>query len=261
MSVIPELRSGAIQLAERLARLAGPGFSRDPVDYRPTAVKLSGPEFNPMDRAYRPDIDPAGFLIGKQAIAPEGVSVIVVGTLSGCQERDRVNVGGKETTRLHAIWKRQPQDTTPIKGKGGGLRTGRGGWITGKFDEIFLLAPGPCVLTLFDMHSVVAELNQRAGDLGVDAMFRVRWGLSKRAVPDGDYTRYEPHFEPLGVAGEPNGPTEAEIVKAKRLSATVGQISYANPDIQVRLVVGGSPQAEPPPVDPEDPGWTPDDTY
>ena len=63
-----------------------------------------------------------------------------------------------------------------------------------------LTAYGPAVLTLFDQHDIVAELNRAAQSLDVGAMYEAAWTLTKTEVPDGDYTRYEPHFELLGVS-------------------------------------------------------------
>jgi hypothetical protein len=97
--------SGASQLATRLAAVAKPGFSTDPSDYMPTRVMLSGAAFNETSKFYRPDLDRLDFLIGDTAIKTEGVPVIILGTLSGCEERDRVTVDGKQATRRFALWK------------------------------------------------------------------------------------------------------------------------------------------------------------
>lgn len=238
------LLSATSQLAALLAQRSGEGFSKDPADYQLPWVRFSGPEYNDADPKYRPDLDPLGFLIGKEIVGPEGVTAIVLGCVSGCQERDRVVVEGEKTTRLHAFWKAQPEITV-VRGKGGGLKTDRGGWITGKHDEVFLLIDGaPYVITLYDAHHIVTDLNRRAQSLGVNAMYEINWHLTKATVADGQYTRSEPRFEPLAIAGEPGGPTEAEIARARKLSALVAQLSYANP----------------PETDPQDPGATPDDS-
>ena len=130
------------------------------------------------------------------------------------EEKDRIIVDGREEKRRFAVWKTQPE-VTAIKGKGGGLRTARGGWITSKHDEIFLLTPqGLGVLTLYDAHGVVAKLNQLAQSLDVGAMREARWLLTKR-TPDGPYPHPEPHFELLGVAGEANGPATESSRKRK----------------------------------------------
>jgi hypothetical protein len=246
MSFISDNLTGASQLAVMLAERSGPGFSKDPGDYRPAKVKLSGAVFNRADPAYRSDLPADGLLIGNVAITPEGVPIIFLGSLSGWQEKDRVVIDGRETTRLFAIWRHQPE-VEYLKGRGGGKKTDRGGWITGKYDEIFLLTPyGLAVLTLFDMHHVVAELNQRAASHGVGAMYEIKWQLTKKAAPDGDYTKYEPSFEPLSVAGEPNGPSDAQIAQAKKLTPLISHLSYQNPDIPLRLVVNSAPVGEPP---------------
>ena len=260
MAFTPDKLSGASQLAAMRALQAGPGFSRDEADYRPLALRLAGPEFNQFDPKYRVDLPPDGFLIGNVAIAPEGVPVIVVGSVSGVEERDRVTIDGRETTRRHALWKAQPE-ATPIKGKGGGLRTERGGWISGKFDEIFLLTPhGLAVLSLYDMHHIVADNNQRALSLGAAAMYEVKWTLTKAKVPDGDYTKYEPHFTPLGLAGSAEGPTETEIAQARRLNVMAQRISYPHPDAPLKLVVGG-PSLEAPDFGPPAPPPASEDDY
>ena len=194
-----------------------------------------------------------GYLVGDQPVGPEGVHVIVLGMLSGCQERDRVTIEGRDTTRLFSVWKRQPEITV-VRGRGGGLRTDRGGWISAKFDEIFLLVGRKlCVLPIYDMHHVVADLNAMASGFGAGAMYEIAWQLTKRAIPDGDYTKFEPHFEPLE-----EGPSEAEISQAKKLTAMVSQLSYANPDIPLRLVVRG-PITGGPPAPPAPPPSGPDD--
>jgi hypothetical protein len=46
MSYAPDLLSGASQIAALMAQQSGPGFSKDPGDYQPAKVKLSGAEFN-----------------------------------------------------------------------------------------------------------------------------------------------------------------------------------------------------------------------
>jgi hypothetical protein len=167
--------------------------------------------------------------------------------MSGVEEKDRVVIEGKETTRRYAIWKRQPEDTKPVRGKGGGLRTDRNGWISGRFDEVFMLdADGAlCVLTLFDTHHVVSNLTKRVSQLPIDHVCEAKWRLSKALVPDGDYTRSEPHFELLD-----GGPDAAEFAQAKRLTSMIARISYANPDIPLRLVVGGPVIGEAPPPPP-----------
>ena len=234
---------------------AGDGFSQDEADYRPLWLKLSGPEFNPDSPKYRVDLPPNGILLGNVAIAPEGLPVIWLGSVSGFEEKDRVIENGRETTRRHALWKVQPE-VTPVKGKGGGLRTERGGWISGRFDEIFLLTPhGLAVLSLFDRHHIVSGINQRATSLGASAMFEIKWQLTKAEVPDGDgYKHLEPVFAPLGIAGTAEGPTAAEIAQAKKLAAMIRQIAYPHPDVPLRLVVGGAPLEEPPQNHPDDPG-------
>jgi len=101
--------SGADQVAALLAQQSGLGSSKDPADYRPAKVKFAGPEFNDKDPKYRSDLDPDGFLIGGRPIGPEGVSVIILGSLSGYEEKDRVTINGKEEKRRFAIWKNQPE--------------------------------------------------------------------------------------------------------------------------------------------------------
>jgi hypothetical protein len=130
-------QTGANQLATLIAmQKKGLGFSPDPADYQPTWIKLSGREFNDADPHYRPELDPdADFLVGDVAVGAEGVSVIILGMLSGHEEKNRVIIDGREEKRHFAFWERQPK-VTPVKGKGGGLKTARGGWLTGQFDEI-----------------------------------------------------------------------------------------------------------------------------
>lgn len=251
----PTSLTATSQLAAMRAQQSGPGFSKDPADYRPLWVKLSGAEFNNVDPKYRPDLDPDGFLLGDNAISPKGARVIILGSVSGCQERDRVTVNGRETTRLHALWRYQPE-VTPVKGRGGGLKTDRGGWLAGKYDELFMLtAYGAAVLTLYDQHDTVAELNRSAQSLGVGAMYEAAWTLTKASVADGDYTRYEPHFELLGVKGEADGPTKGETAQAERLSAMIAKITYPIPGVPLRPVatgaIGEPPEDRAPPIQSE----------
>ena len=195
-----------------------------------------------------PDLDPAvNFLIGETA--HEAENVLVLGSLSGVQENDRSIENGQ---KLFKIWKTQPE-VTPVRGKGGGLKTDRGGWLGDKIDEIFLLTSyGLTVLTLYDQHHVVAAINRRAQSLGVDAMYEIKWRLTKKKATfaDGEYPKYEPDFEVLGVKDQPTGPTDAEIAQAKKLHAMVAQLSYPYPDVPLRLVVGGPPTEGPPPPPP-----------
>jgi hypothetical protein len=258
MANTSDLLTGASQLAALQAQRAGEGFSKDPGDYKLPWVKLSPPELNSADPKYKPELDPKGFSIGDEYIAPGGAPVIILGMLSGHEEKDRVRVDGREEKRRFKIWKYQPEITV-VRGKGGGLRTERGGWITSKFDEIFLLtAYGLAVATLYDMHDVVAKLNQLAQSLGAAAMYEIRWQLTKESfVDDGGYTHVKPHFELLGVAGEPNGPSDRELAQAKKLSALVAQISYPVPGAPLKLVVNGEPMDEPPAPHPDDPGAEP----
>jgi hypothetical protein len=252
------LLTGASQLAQLLALRARPGFSTDPSDYLPQRVRLICDELNPMAPGYRPELDPKGFLIEKNGVGAAGKPVIILGKLSGHEEVDRVLVDGKDTTRRYMIWERQPE-VTPVKGKGGGLRTARNGWIKRRYDEVFLLIDNRlCVLPLYDAHHVVAELNQRAEPLAIAAFYEARWQLTKVEKPDGDYTRTEPNFELLGIVGQPNGPSEAEIAHAKKLSGLISQLSYANPDIPLRLVVN-SPDIGSPPEPTAPPVQSPDD--
>jgi hypothetical protein len=237
--------SGDRQTGAKLATLIaqqkkGLGFSPDPADYQPTWIKLSGREFNDADPHYRPELDPdADFLVADVAVGAEGVSVIILGMLSGNEEKDRVIVDGREEKRHFAFWQRQPK-VTPVRGKGGGLKTARGGWLTGQFDEIFILVNRElCALTLYDMHHVVAKLNRQASALDVGAMVEAKWRLTKKKVPDGPYTRYEPHFEPLGLAGEADGPSEAELAQAKKLAVLIARLSHPLPDVPLKLVAGG----------------------
>jgi hypothetical protein len=254
----PDEHSGASQLAGLLAQKSGPGFSKDPADYKIPRIKFTGAEFNPLDPKYRPDLGPGDFLIGDQPVDADGLPVIVLGSLSGHEEKDRLVVNGKEEKRRFAIWKNQPE-VTPVKGKGGGLKTGRGGWITGRFDEVFLLTEsGLAVLTLYDAHHVILEINRQATLLGADAMYKIKWLLTKQLVPDGEYTKAAPRLEPLGVAGASDGPSEAEIAQAKNLCGLVSQLGYRAPDVPLRLVVGG-PLAPPPPDGEEDYGAKRDD--
>jgi hypothetical protein len=247
---IADLLTGASQLAAILAAQSGPGFSKNADDHQPAKVRMSGPEFNDADPKYRPDLPPGGFLLGEVAIAPEGLPVIVLGMLSGCMEQDRVAAEGRNSARdyalrLYKIWERQPE-VKYITGKGGGKQTARGGWITSWYDEIFLLTPyGLAVLPLYDMHHVVVTLNRRAESLGASAMYDIKWRLTNNEVPDGDYTRHQPHFEPLDV--EPSG---AEVVQAEKLCALVSRLSYAIPDASLRLVVGGDIGSPPEPTAP-----------
>ncbi len=247
------LLTGASQLAERLACLARPGFSTDPGDYMPRRVRFSGEAFDPMAPGFRPEIDAGGFLVEGDASTAAGLPCVILGTLSGVEEVDRVTVDGKQTTQRHMIWSKQPQGTTPIKGRGGGLQTDRGGWIKGRFDEIFLLINNTlCCITLWDAHPIVTEINRLAAPLPIGAMYQAKWQLAKVERPDGEdqagnkYFRREPHFELLGVAGEPNGPSEAELAHAKKLSVLIGQLAHPLPDIPLRLVVNGVPMGEPP---------------
>jgi hypothetical protein len=142
------------------------------------------------------------------------------------------------------VWKVQPE-VTVVRGKGGGLKTDRGGWISGRFDEVFLLdADGAlCVLTLFDTHHVVADLTKKVAQLPIDHVCEAKWRLTKALVPDGDYTRSEPRFELLN--GEPNA---AEFTQAKKLAAMIARLSYAVPGVPLRLVVNSGLPA-PPPLD------------
>jgi hypothetical protein len=244
--------TGASQLAEQLARLARPGFNQDPIDYLPRHIRFSGDAYNPMAPGYRPEIDPKGFLVENDATAAAGLPCIILGTLSGVEEIDRVTVDGKSTMQRYMIWKKQP-DVGPIKGKGGGLKTARGGWVKNRFDEIFLLINNKlCCITLYDAHHVVTDIQQQAEPLPVKAMHEARWQLTKVEIPDGEddqgnsYFKREPHFELLGLAGEPNGPSEAELAHAKKLTALVGGLNYPHPDVPLRLVVNGVPMGEPP---------------
>ena len=103
-----EFLSGANQLAALLAqRNQMKGLSGDPADYHPLRVKFSGAEFNSLDPKYRSDLVELGFLIGGRAIGAEGVQVIILGMMSGVEEKDRVTVDGKD--RRFAIWKTQPE--------------------------------------------------------------------------------------------------------------------------------------------------------
>lgn len=243
--------TGTFQLAEQLARLARPGFSTDPSDYLPRRVRFSGEAYDPMAPGFRPEIDPEGFLIENVATTAAGLPCVVLGTLSGYEEVSRVTVDGKPTTQRLAIWNKQPE-TTPVKGKGGGLQT-KNGWYKGRYDEIFLLINNRlCCITLWDAHHIVTALQQAASPLPIGAMHEARWKLTKVERPDGQdqagnqYFRREPHFELLGVVGEPNGPSEPEITHAKKLSPLIKQLNYPHPDIPLRLVVNGSPIGTPP---------------
>lgn len=245
--------TGAAQLAELIARQSRPGFSKDAADYRPQRVRFSGDAYNPMSPTHRPEIDPNGFLVEDTATTAAGLPCIILGTLSGCEEVDRVTVDGKPAKQRFMIWSKQPQGTTPVKGKGGGIKTGRGGWINGRFDEVFLLINNRLgCITLWDAHHVVADIQQQAEPLSIKAMCEARWQLTKVEVFDSkdeagnDYFRREPHFELLGLAGQPSGPSEAELANAKRLSVLIGQLNYPHPDIPLKLVVGGNNFGSPP---------------
>jgi hypothetical protein len=251
---------GASQLAMLRAQRAIPGASQDPADYLLPWVKLSGSEFNPADPKYRPELNPdTDFLIGEKPIGVEGVSVIVLGMLSGWEEKERIVIDGHETRRHFAFWRTKP-DVTPVKGKGGGLKTDRGGWLTGRFDEIFLLIGRELyVLTLWDMHHIITGLTKQLEMLDIDAMYKVKWRLTKKRIPEGEYTKYEPRFEPISVAGEADGPSEAEIALASKLTGIIRQLSYANPNVPLKLVVGGEPWEDTRETDPNDTGPEPPD--
>jgi hypothetical protein len=262
--------TGSEQFAEAVARIARPGFSTDPGDYRPRRVRFSGEAYDPMAPSFRPEIDPAGFLIEGDATTAAGMPCVILGTLSGVEEVDRVTVDGKPTRQRFMIWSKQPQGTTPVKGKGGGIQTDRGGWINGRFDEVFCLIGNKvsCV-TLWDAHHIVTEINQLAAPLPIGAMHEARWQLTKVERPDGEdqagnkYFRREPHFELLGIVGQPNGPSEAEIANAKRLAPLIKQLSYPHPDVPLRLVVNGDASYSGPPLDgpPEPPPLQSPDEY
>ena len=259
----PRPQTGSGQIAELQARLSRPGFSKDPSDYMPRRVRLSSEAYDPMAPGFRPEADPAGFLLENDPTTAAGLPCVIIGTLSGVEEVDRVTVDGKPTTQRFMIWKKQP-DVEPIKGKGGGLKTARGGWIKGRYDEIFLLiANRLCCITLWNAHGVITALQQQAMPLPIGALFEARWQLTKVERPDGEdqagnqYFRREPHFELLGIAGQPGGPSEAELAHAKKLSPLISQLSHPHPDVPLRLVVNGPVLDEPPPSDPDDPGPTP----
>jgi hypothetical protein len=240
-------RSAASQLADTLAMQSGPGFSKDPSDYVLPWVKLSGGEFNEADPKYMPEISPGGFLLGNNLISPKGLSVIVLGMTSGFEEIDRVMVKGEEKRRRYAIWRSKP-DVEPVKGKGGGLRTDRGGWLKGRVDEVFMLTPyGAAVMTLFDQHNVVADLNQAAQSIGVDAMYKIKWTMTKELIADGSgYEHAVPHFDLLGADGDDNGPTKSELTRAAKLSSMIARISYPIPGVPLKLVANSGPLGEPP---------------
>ena len=245
-------QTGSAQLAELLARQSRPGFSKDAADYRPLRVRFSGDAYNPMSPTYRPEIDPNGFLVEDTATTAAGLPCVILGTLSGVEEIDRVTVDGKPAKQRFMIWSKQPEITVH-KGKGGGLKTARGGWINGRFDEVFLLTNNrlSCI-TLWDAHHVIADIQQQAEPLSIKAMCEARWQLTKVEVFDSkdeagnDYFRREPHFELLGLVGQPSGPTEAELANAKRLSVLIGQLNYPHPDVPLKLVVGGNNMGLPP---------------
>ena len=246
--------TGAAQLAELIARQSRPGFSKDAADYRLQRVRFSGDAYNPISPSNRlKEIDPDGFLVDDTATTAAGLPCIILGTLSGCEEVDRVTVDGKPAKQRFMIWSKQPQGTTPVTGKGGGIKTDRGGWINGRYDEVFLLINNRLsYIPLWDAHRVVAAIQQQADPLPIKAMCEVRWQLTKVEVFDSkdeagnDYFRREPHFELLGLAGQPNGPSEAELANAKRLSVLISQLNYPHPDVPLRLVVNGNPMGEPP---------------
>jgi hypothetical protein len=271
-----DLLSAASQLASLRALQAKPGSSQDPADYQPAWVQFGGSAFDEKSKYYRPELDPqTNFLVGSKAFGPEGVSAIVIATFTGYAENDRVVIDGKDTTRRFAIWKRQPE-VTVVRGKGGGLKTDRGGWIS-RFGEIIYLIDGEiCVQSLFDQHPVIAGLIRRMEALPTAAFYEAKFNLTKKKVLDGDYTRHEPNLELLGIVGAAGGPSPEEIAYAKRLWPMIAQISYANPDIPLRLVVNGpvAPPTPPmssspitsfdddddgPPSEPGDPGPTPYD--
>jgi hypothetical protein len=267
-SLSPDTLTGASMLAAMLASQAKPGFTQNPGDYEPTRVQFSGAIFNDNSKYYRSDLDPAcDFLVGEKTVGAEGVEVIVLGSLSGFEERDRVLVDGREEKRRFAIWKYEPK-VECVKGRGGGKKTARGDWISGEFDEIFVLVNGElCVLSLYDQHHVVASQNRRAAALGVGGMYEIKWRLTKLPVKNGEgYTHYEPRFELLGVAGEPNGPTEIEIGQAKTFCAMIVPLSHPLPDVPLKLVVNGAaadepwnePIGEPFAPHPDDPGASED---
>lgn len=243
MANTSEFPSGATQLAQTLAERGKlKGLSGDPADYQAAWVKLSGPEWNEVDPRYRSELGPLDLLIGERVIDANGVEVVIVGMMSGVEEKDRVTFDGRETTRRHAIWGTQPEIEV-IRGRGGGLKTDRGGWISGKFDEVFLLdADGVlCVMSIYDAHHVVANLTKRVAQLPIDHVCEVRWRLTKIQVADGDYTRSEPHFELLD-----GGPSPAVFAQAKKLAGMIARLSYAVPNVPLRLVVNSGPP-EPPP--------------
>jgi hypothetical protein len=256
-----QLLTGASQLAQLLVLKARPGFSTDYVDYLPQRVRFSGDAYNPMAPGFRPEIDPKGFLVENTATTAAGLPCVILSSPSGHDEVDRVTGDdGKPTTRRFAIWKKRP-GYTPITGKGGGFKTDRGGWIKGSIDEVFVLIGNKlCCITLWDAHHVITDIQQQATPLPIAALYEARWQLTKVEIPDGDYFRREPHFELLGVVGEPNGPSEAELAHAKKLSGLISQLSYPHPDVPLRLVVNGpSYLDEAPSPDPDDPGPTPPD--
>jgi hypothetical protein len=210
---------------------------------------MSGSPFNSLDPKYRSDIPEFGFLIGDNVIDAEGERVIIVGTLSGHEVEARGIIHGKEERRRVAILNTKPE-VIPVYGKGGGLKTNDGHWYKGRLDEVFLLTShGLAVLTLFDQHNVVIDFNRRAQELNVDAMYAIRWRLTKEMVPDNSgYEHATPRFEVLGAKGEPDGPTDAEIARAEKLAALIAQIRYPAPDAPLRLVVNGPPDIGAPPV-------------
>jgi hypothetical protein len=104
MALSSDNLSGASQLATLLAeRNKLKGLFGDPADYQPPWVKLSGPEFNPGDPRYRDDVDPLGFLIGGKVIDAHGASIIILGMMSGVEEKDRVVIDGREASRRHGL--------------------------------------------------------------------------------------------------------------------------------------------------------------
>ena len=204
----PRPQTGSGQIAELHARLSRPGFSKDPSDYMPRRVRLSSEAYDPMAPGFRPEVDPAGFLLEND---PTTRPACLASSLAPCAASRRSTASpstAKPTTQRFMIWKKQP-DVEPIKGKGGGLKTARGGWIKGRYDEIFLLiANRLCCITLWNAHGVITALQQQAMPLPIGALFEARWQLTKVERPDGEdqagnqYFRREPHFELLGIAGQ-----------------------------------------------------------
>ncbi len=199
----------------------------------------------------------------------EGVFGVGLHWRKAYAERERgENQGGKtsktKTSKTIATWSTDPPDAEFVRGKGGGYLRPNGNLVAPRAELFFLVDKEPVCVTLYDFDGIklAQKLNATAmaqtalcsdGTYKRPPFYGTKWLITTQPkvieTANGPREVHRFAFEPVGVIGEPGGPTADEYRRGQALHETLKASDYppfSNVSvIPLRRVVNGSPEPAP----------------